>query len=486
MSDSRALECIDAMEDLIADYQVVDSLGDYLPEVGYPRVCGSLPREDDNPYNAWYVKTDIQGATGGLLKGRTVAMKDNICVAGIPMMNGASTLEGYVPEFDATVVTRVLDAGGVIAGKAHCEYLCVSGSSYTNAKGSVHNPHRRGYSAGGSSSGCGALVAGGVVDMAIGGDQGGSIRIPAAYSGCYGMKPTYGLVPYSGVIPVDNSIDHVGPMTQNVVDNARLLQAIAGEDGMDPRQHIVAVGDYVNAVHAGVSGMKIGVLQEGFGSSMAQPDVESAVMQCIEVFGGMDVSVEEVSIPMHRHAPALWTPIALEGLTKQMMKGRFMGTGWKGFYMNSLQNHHANWQQEADLLDDTVIVSMLLGEFYDKQANGTYYGRAQNLARKLREEYDRVLDGYDLLVMPTVPITATALVASDEPLSEYMRRTGDMGANVCAANLTGHPAMSIPCGMCDGLPVGLMLVAGRWRESEIYSAAAVIEQNYDWTSNRAL
>ena len=151
-------------------------------------------------------------------------------------MNGASTLEGYVPDVDATIVTRILDAGATIAGKAHCEYLCASGSSYTNSLATVQNPHREGFSAGGSSSGSGALVAGGVVDMAIGGDQGGSIRIPAAYSGCYGMKPTFGLVPYTGVMPVDTSIDHVGPMTQNVLDNAMLLQAIAGEDGLDPRQ----------------------------------------------------------------------------------------------------------------------------------------------------------------------------------------------------------------------------------------------------------
>ena len=119
------------------------------------------------------------------------------------MMNGASTLEGYVPDIDATLVTRILDAGGTIVGKAHCEYFCLSGGSHTSAHGPVHNPYKRGYSAGGSSSGCGALVGSGEVEMAIGGDQGGSIRMPASFCGCYGMKATHGLVPYTGVMPIE-------------------------------------------------------------------------------------------------------------------------------------------------------------------------------------------------------------------------------------------------------------------------------------------
>ena len=132
----------------------------------------------------------MKGAARGKLKGKTVALKDNIMLAGVPMMNGSATLEGYVPDFDATVVTRILDAGGEIVGKAHCEFFCMSGGSHTNAVGAVHNPHKMGYSAGGSSSGSGVVVALGEVDMAIGGDQGGSIRMPSSFCGIYGMKPT--------------------------------------------------------------------------------------------------------------------------------------------------------------------------------------------------------------------------------------------------------------------------------------------------------
>src|SRR5580692_1649429 len=191
MTKERVGEFISLMDGSFAAYDIVDQMADEIPVVKYPRTPGYRPSPEENPLNAWYVKTDIQGA----LKGKTVAVKDNVCVAGVPMMNGSSTLEGYIPNIDATIVTRLLDAGAVIKGKAHCECFCLSGGSHTGALGHVHNPHKRGYSAGGSSSGSGALVAAGEVDLAIGGDQGGSIRMPASFCGVYGMKPTHGLVP---------------------------------------------------------------------------------------------------------------------------------------------------------------------------------------------------------------------------------------------------------------------------------------------------
>ena len=183
------------------------------------------------------MKTSIKGASSGPLKGKKVAIKDNVMVAGVPMMNGNSILEGYVPEIDATVVARLLDAGAEIVGKTHCESYCISGGSHTGAKGPVHNPYKMGYSAGGSSSGSGVVVALGEADMALGGDQGGSIRMPSCWCGIYGMKPTHGLVPYTGIMPIEIFVDHTGPMTATVTDNALMLEVIAGPDGYDPRQY---------------------------------------------------------------------------------------------------------------------------------------------------------------------------------------------------------------------------------------------------------
>src|SRR4029077_14589202 len=274
MSKERVGEFISLMDGSFAAYDIVDQMPDEIPVVKYPRTPGYRPSAEENTLNAWYVKTDIPGAPSGKLAGKTVAIKDNVCVAGVPMMNGSSTLKGYTPDVDATIVTRILDAGGTIVGKTHCEHFCLSGGSHTNSTGLVHNPHRHGYSAGGSSSGSAAALVAGEVDMAIGGDQGGSIRMPAAYCGVYGMKPTHGLVPYTGIMPIEITLDHVGPMTSNVADNALLLEVLAGEDGLDPRQYNVKTDAYTKALGGGAKGLKIGVVKEGFGHPNSERDVD--------------------------------------------------------------------------------------------------------------------------------------------------------------------------------------------------------------------
>lgn len=480
LSDARVQEFLDVMQGTIDSYDIVDSLPDYLPPVVYPRTAGYRPSGEENPLNAWYVKTEVRGAPRGPLHGKTVALKDNVCLAGVPMMNGASTLKGYTPDVDATIVTRLLDAGATIVGKAHCEYFCLSGGSHTNATGAVHNPHKMGYSAGGSSSGSGALVGGGQVDMAIGGDQGGSIRMPASFCGCYGMKATHGLVPYTGVMPIEATIDHTGPMTQTVADNALMLEVIAGADGLDPRQYDVVTDKYTQAVTRGVSGLRIGVVKEGFGRAESEPDVDAKVRAGAEMFARMGATVDEISIPWHLNGPAIWTPIALEGLMNQMMAGNGMGTGWEGMYTTSLLDFHANWRQRADELSDTLKISMFVGQYYLKHHRGHYYAKSQNLSRQLREEYNKVLASYDVLIMPTTPMKATPIPGSSQDLALWCQRAFEMLNNTAPFDVTGHPAMAIPCGMSDGLPVSMMLVGKRYDESTIYRAAGAFEAAGDW------
>src|SRR5919199_6704819 len=214
---------------ITTDYQQIDQLPEIeAPPVKYPRSSVYRPTPEENPLSAWYWKCSIKGAGSGPLSGKRFAIKDNICVAGIPMMNGSATVEGYTPEFDATVVTRILDAGGEIVGKAVCEDLCFSGGSHTSYTGPVLNPHDPAHSAGGSSSGSGALVAAGDCDMATGGDQGGSIRVPSAWCGIYGLKPTQGLIPYTGIFPIELTLDHTGPMTATVEDAGVGDEALGG------------------------------------------------------------------------------------------------------------------------------------------------------------------------------------------------------------------------------------------------------------------
>jgi amidase len=468
------------MQGNYAAYDAIDSMPDYVPEVKYPRAPGHHPAAEQNKHNAWYVKSTIKGAATGKLAGKTVAIKDNVCVAGVPMMNGASTLEGYVPNMDATIVTRILDAGGTIAGKTHCEYFCFSGGSHTGSKGPVHNPYKMGYSAGGSSSGSGVVVATGEVDMAIGGDQGGSIRIPSSFCGLYGMKGTHGLVPYTGVMPIEITLDHTGPMTSTVRDNALLLEVIAGADGLDPRQYAPKTAAYTQALQGGVAGLKIGIVKEGFGLPNSERDVDAKVMAGAQLFKKLGAAVEEISLPMHLLGPAIWLPIAAEGATEFMMKGNGMGTNWRGLYNTGLLDAHSSWRQRADELSDSLKVTMLVGQYFTKHYRGHFYSKAQNLSRKLRAAYDEALAKYDLLLMPTLPMKATPLPPADAPRELYIQRAFEMVPNTAPFDATGHPAMSIPCGMSDGLPIGLMLIGKYYDESTIYRAAAAFEGAGDW------
>src|SRR5919205_496722 len=286
------------------DYQQIDQLPEIeAPPVKYPRSSGYQPAPEENPLRAWYWKCSIKGANSGPLSGKRFAIKDNICVAGIPMMNGSATVEGYTPEFDATVVTRILDAGGEIVGKAVCEDLCFSGGSHTSYTGPVLNPHNPAHSAGGSSSGSGALVAAGDCDMATGGDQGGSIRVPSAWCGIYGLKPTQGLVPYTGVFPIELTLDHTGPMTATVEDAALFLEATAGEDGLDPRQPRGVQGrHYSEALNDNLEGVRIGMLAEGFGwPGLSEEDVDQSVWDSVRIFGDLGAEItDDISIPLHR------------------------------------------------------------------------------------------------------------------------------------------------------------------------------------------
>src|SRR4051794_118449 len=336
LNEEEVRSFIGLIEDTLASYTRLDRLVEPQLPIKYPRSGSYRPEPEENPLNAWYRKCSIKGAENGPLSGKRIAVKDNVCLAGVPMMNGTATLEGYVPEADATIVTRILDAGGEVLGKAVCESLCFSGGSHTSDTGPVLNPHDHSRSAGGSSSGSAALVASGECEMAIGGDQGGSIRIPASWCGVYGIKPTYGLVPYTGVFPIEQTLDHTGPIAGNVEDTALLLSAIAGEDGLDPRQRDVKTADYLEDLEGGVEGMKIGILTEGFGwPDLSQEDVDEAVREASRTFAEIGAGVSEVSVPMHRDGIHIWNAIAIEGATALMVDGNSMGANWKGHYSTS-------------------------------------------------------------------------------------------------------------------------------------------------------
>lgn len=441
------------------------------------------PQPDENPNNTWTVRTSIAASTGGLLAGKRIAIKDNICVASLPMQNGGALAGDYIPEIDATVVSRILAAGGEIVGKTSCEWGCISGGSHTAIGGPVLNPYDSRRTAGGSSSGSAAVVASGEADMALGTDQGGSIRIPASYCGVYGFKPTFGLVPYTGIASLEASIDHCGPISRTVRDNALLLDAIAGVDGLDERQGLSLTTPCIAALDLGVHGLRIGILSEGFGAANSDSKVESRVLAAAKRLETLGASIEPISIPWHRKGTAIWSPITHEGGYLTMWASYGLGTGQGGHAVASLAIASAAWCQDPSAQADTTRVMLLFGSSVLEGYRGSYYARARYLRRLLRAAYDTAFARVDLLLMPTMPTTAPELPEVNASLITSISAAWPMAGNLCPFNASGHPALSIPCGKVDGLPVGMMLVARHGGESTIYRAASAFEAAFDWTQH---
>ncbi|MGE3253061.1 amidase [Pseudonocardia sp.] len=462
---------------LLGSWDAVEEL--YTAAVpAMPERAWTRPEPGDNPYNAWYVTTSVTGRGEGPLAGRTVAIKDNITVAGVPMMNGSVTLEGYVPLRDATVVTRLLEAGATIAGKAVCEDLCFSGGSHTSRTGAVRNPWDEARSAGGSSSGSAALVAGGVVDLAMGGDQGGSVRIPSAYSGTVGHKPTHGLVPYTGAFPIEQTIDHLGPITRTVADAALALSVLAGPDGQDPRQpRDLVPDDYVAALGRDATGMRVGVVAEGFGHPNSQAAVDDTVREAVEALRGAGLHVEDTSIPWHLHGARIWDVIATEGATAQMVDANGYGLNWQGLYDPEVMAHYgAKWREDASEFSETVKLVLLAGRYTLDRYHARYYAMARNLVPQLRAAYDEALSRYDVLVMPTLPVQASELPGDGASREDVIGRALEMLANTSVQDVTGNPAISVPAGLSNGLPVGMMIVGKHWDDAGVLRVAHTFEQ----------
>jgi len=488
LSDKEVESYLSYFESNLGAIQHLLRRDETLPPVKHDREQDfHRPQGEQNPYNAWAMKTAIKGKSRGKLAGKTVAVKDVVSVAGVPMSAGASILEGYTPEFDATIVTRILDAAGEIAGKAACEYFCYSSGSHTSVTGMVENPIKAGHTTGGSSSGSAALVAGNIVDMAIGTDQAGSIRIPSSHCGLYGLKPTWGLVPYTGIVSSEHNIDHTGPITRTVNDNALLLEVLAGDDGIDLRRAAKRprVKRYRQAAKQNLEGYRIGIVKEGFGGMNAMPEVDATVRKAAQIWQELGAHIEEVSIPWHSEGVLVWLAFALEGYHSNMMQGNGFGTNHGGLYWSSLNDFQANWRERADELPANLKIGMLIGEYAKREYRGHFYVKAMNLSLSLSKAYDDMLKNYDALLMPTCPRKAVPLPPVGMSLEQEIDLAWENIENTSPFNITHHPAMSIPCGMADGCPIGMMLVSKHYDEMALYRAAFAWENEVDWRNIQA-
>ncbi|WP_340117799.1 amidase [Pelagibius sp. 7325] len=484
LTEAEVAELKPLVDGVIAGYDLMDQYPDPLRAVTPAvRIPGARPEPEDDPLNGIVRNCSVKAypeVKKGPLSGKSIGVKDTICVAGLPMTCASRLLYDYTSDIDATVVKRVLEAGGHITAVLNTDDFAFSGGGHTSAYGPGRNPVDPAHVPGGSSNGSATAPATGQVDIALGGDQGGSIRIPASFSGVVGHKPTHGLVPYTGIVGFDQTIDHIGPMAKRVEDVALLLGVIAGVDdtAIDPRQpSSIEVPDYAAALTGKVKGLKIAVVKEGFETPEAMKPVNKAVKAAAKQLEGLGAKVKEVSIPLHRRVVPLWNCIAIEGGLDSFYHGH-TAYQHKGYYNPRLISAMMRAvRTNAGDFSPTAKLGAVVGHYMRQQYHGAFYARAQNMARVLTAAYDKVLAEADLLLMPTTPQTAHSMPASPEKdRVEHISQALNMVANTAAFDLSGHPSVSVPVNGVDGLPVGLMLTGRRFDDATVLRVAHAYQQ----------
>jgi aspartyl-tRNA(Asn)/glutamyl-tRNA(Gln) amidotransferase subunit A len=394
-----------------------------------------------------------RGKWRGPLHGIPVALKDNISTQGVRTTAGARFLSDHIPENDAAVVFRLRRAGAIILGKTNLHEFAYGVTTTNPHYGTTRNPWDRERIAGGSSGGSAAALAAGLAPAALGSDTGGSIRIPAAMCGVAGLKPTFGRVSCRGTVALSPSLDHVGPMARTAEDLALLLGVLAGHDARDPVSVRRPVENFLREMRRPPRRLRL-VRPREFFFDRVDGEVASLVEKAIAEFTGMGVSVEEISWPAARELARPATAIALAEATRFHRR-----QGW--------------YPAHADDYGEDVRARLELGE----KVSAVEYFEALDARRRLQEELDRLLTGVDALLAPTVPVAAP-LIGTEE--LEWAEEREPVRAALLRlnrpANMTGNPAVSIPCGFTRaGLPVGLQLIGRRWEEGRLLAAAAAYE-----------
>jgi amidase len=471
-----------------------------VDEQRFPRENTHFPEKAQNSHGAWAWKCSIidKQAKGGKLHGKTFALKDNIAVKDVPMLLGTNFIKDYVPDCDATVTTRILEAGGHILGKAVCENMCHSATSHSSGTGIVESPFAKGYSAGGSSSGAGVLVALGEVDGAVGADQGGSIRVPAANCGIVGLKPTFGLVPYTGSGSNEPTNDHLGPMTRTVLENAIFLEVLGGNDNIDDRSFAAPKPSQIPTYSSianlpqdrPLKGKRFAIITESLSTPALDPRVVKTFQMAVSRFVELGATIEEVSIPIHSKGAAIWTGVSKVGGFLSKTSGAFGRRGHQMLGLNSLLHPMAqkNWDEAY-----SSTKNIYLNGLYAVENFPHLLAKATNLSRQLRDAYDTALETYDILLTPTLPYVATSHAAPDAtPLEQIAKQIG-LTANTAPFNQSGHPVLALPIGMLevlegpgvqDGLklPVSMQVIGKWWDEISVYEASYAWERSNDWRS----
>jgi aspartyl-tRNA(Asn)/glutamyl-tRNA(Gln) amidotransferase subunit A len=418
------------------------------------------------------------GAPLGPLDGVPIAYKDVLCTEGVVTTCGSKILEGFVPPYDATAVARLGAAGAVMLGKTNMDEFAMGSSTEHSAFKPTRNPWDLERVPGGSSGGSAAAVAGELAAGALGTDTGGSVRQPAAFCGVVGLKPTYGRISRYGLIAFASSLDHVGPLTRDVLDAALLLHAVAGVDPHDSTSVDEPVPDYPALLDGGVRGLKLGVPREYFGSGL-DAEVEAAVRAAIARLADLGATIEEVSLPNTDYGLAVYYIVAPAEASSNLarydgVKYGLRAPGGKDLIDMESRTRAAGFGAEVKRRIMLGTYALSAG-YYD-----AYYGRAQKVRTLVRQDFEAAFSRVDLLVAPTTPSVAFKHGAKADPLAMYLNDVFTVGGD-----LAGLPAISLRCGFdAAGLPIGLQLMARPFDEARLLRAAYAYEQSTDWLRRR--
>ena len=414
-------------------------------------------------------------ADGNVLNGIPLGIKDNIVTEGVTTTAASRMLGDFMPIYDATVVTKLKEAGAVNVGKLNMDEFAMGGSTENSYYKKTKNAWDLTKVPGGSSGGSAAAVASGEVVASLGSDTGGSIRQPAAFNGIVGMKPTYGRVSRYGLIAFASSLDQIGPMTRNVTDNALLLEAISGYDKRDSTSLNMEVPKFSANLNGKVAGMKIALPKEYFQDGVSA-EIQEAVRKAAAQFEEMGATVEEVSMPTLAYGIPAYYIIASSEASSNLQRFDGVRYGYRAENVNSLEELYIKSRSEGFGME--VKRRIMLGSFslsagfYD-----AYFKKAGQVRTLIKRDFANIFAGYDLILGPTTTTTAFGIgEKNDDPLAMYM---DDL--LTVTINLAGVPAISVPGGFAaDGMPIGIQLIGNYFEEAKIYQAAFALEQANDY------
>lgn len=427
-------------------------------------------RERDRELHSFLYFSEEEASTqNGILSGKTVAIKDNLCIEGWPTTAGSRILENFVPPYTATVVERLRSTGARLVGKTNLDEFAMGSSTENSAFGVTRNPWDLERVPGGSSGGSAAAVAAGLCDMALGTDTGGSIRQPAAFCGITGLKPTYGRVSRYGAIAYGSSLDQIGPMAYSAEDCALLLQAIAGPDPLDSTCYQQACPDFTTEMKADCKGLRLGwdpALVKDLPTAM-----RAAFDESLQVYRELGATLVEVSLPHLEYSLPAYYLIATAEASSNLARydgvrygHRAQGAKDVGSMMSKTRAEGFGPEVKRRIMLGTYALS---SGYYD-----AYYAQAQKMRTVLRQDFEKAFAVSDAFALPTTPAPAFKIgEKSDDPLAMYLS-----DVYTVVANLTGLPALSHPGGFVEGLPVGFQLMAPAWQDGRLLQLAHHFQQ----------